>query len=133
MAQGNILDKALRALMIGVACFDLVAGFLLLVAPQFVSVMVKLPLPSELSYVCLLGILQIGLALAYLIGGLSPARHIGNVILAAVMRLAMGALVIFIGVTLDSWIFTLLGVAEIPIGLSHALYAIRLAPVGAIA
>lgn len=119
--------------MIGVAGFDLVAGLLVLVAPQFVSAMLKLPLPSEMLYIWLVGILQIGLALAYMIGGLSPARHIGNVILTAVMRLAMGALVICVGVTLDSWTFTLLGVAEIPIGLSHALYAIRLAPEAAIA
>ena len=133
MAQRSTLDWILRALMIGVGLFDLVAGILVLVAPTFVANVVGLPLPTEEFYLWLVGLLQVGLASAYLIGGLSPARHIANVILAAVMRLAMGVVVICIGLNLDSTIFTLLGVAEIPLGLSHALYAIRLAPEAALA
>lgn len=128
-----MLNKMLRALVIGVALFDVVGGILMLACPSFVSTAVKLPLPSELSYIWLLGVLQIGLALAYLIGGVRPLRYFGNVVLAAVMRLAMGGLITCIGLTLDSSPFMLMGVAEILVALAHALYAIRLAPEAAIA
>jgi hypothetical protein len=128
-----MLDKILRVVLIGVAAIDLILGFLILFAPHFFSATFKLSLPSEISYVWLLGMLQIMVAVAYLIGGLSPARHVGNVILAAIARVAMGVLLIFIGVTQNLTIFTLLGFLEIPIGLSHAVYAARLLPEAGIA
>jgi hypothetical protein len=128
MAKTKLLDKILRAVLVGVAGFDLIQGILILFAPRFVAAMLKLPLPSEMFYLWLVGMLQIGLALAYLIGGISPVRHIGNVVLAAVMRLAMAVLLIIIGTTQGLSVFTYMGLAEILVGLSHALYAIRLAP-----
>lgn len=128
MAKTNTLNKILRAVLVGVAAFDLIQGLLILFAPRLVSAMLKLPLPAEMFYIWLVGMLQIGLALSYLIGGISPVRHIGNIVLAAAMRLATAVLLIVIGMTQGLSIFTYMGLAEILIGLSHALYAIRLAP-----
>jgi hypothetical protein len=126
MAKTNLLDRILRAVLIGVAAFDLLLGFAILCAPQALARVVNLPLPAELYYVRLLGLLQIGLALAYLLGGSAPARYFGNVALAAVLRLAMGTLLIIIGSTAGLPLFTVLGVVEIPLGLAHAFYATRI-------
>jgi hypothetical protein len=128
-----MFDKILRVVLIGVAAIDLIQGVLMLFAPHLISAMLSLALPSEIYYVWLMGMLQIIVAVAYLIGGISPVRHVGNVVLAAVARLVMGMLLIFIGITQNLSILTLLGIAEIPIGLSHALYAARLLPRAGIA
>ena len=125
MAQASLLDKVLRAVMLGVAAFDLVVGLLMLAAPRPLSSLLGVPLPSEMFYVWLAGALQTGLAAAYLIGGWRPAQYVGNVWLAAVMRVLMGALLVFIGATGGFLIFVLLGLAEVPLGVSHAVLAAR--------
>jgi hypothetical protein len=85
--------------MVGIAAIDLIIGLLILFAPGFTSTMLKLPLPSEMFYVWLVGMLQLNVGLAYLIGGISPVHHFGNIVLAAVMRLPMAVLLIVIGTT----------------------------------
>lgn len=126
MAQASLLDKVLRAVVLGVAAFDVVTGLLMLAAPRLLSSLLGVPLPSELYFIWLAGALQVGLAAAYLIGGWRPAQYVGNVVLAAVMRLLMGALLVFIGATQGLFVFTLMGIAEVPLGIAHAVYAARL-------
>ena len=125
MAQASLLDKILRAVMLGVAAFDLVVGVLMLAAPRFLSSVLRIPLPSEMFYVWLAGALQAGLASAYLVGGFRPAQYVGNVWLAAVTRVLMGALISYIGATGGFFVFVVLGLAEIPLGISHAVFAAR--------
>src|SRR5260370_25374016 len=122
MERTNLVDRILRTVLVGVGLFDLMAGLVVLGAPRFLSLTLKLPLPSEMFYVWLVGMLQIVLALAYLIGAVNPARYLWNIVLAAVMRVAMAVLLIFVGVTNGFAGFTLLGVAEILIGVYHSLY-----------
>lgn len=126
MAQASPLDRILRAVMLGVAAFDLILGLLMLAAPRALSALLGVPLPAEMFFVWLAGMLQAGLAAAYLVGGWRPAQYVGNVWLAAVMRLLMAALLVFIGTTQGLFVFTLLGVVEVPLGISHAAYAARL-------
>ena len=125
MPNASLLNKILRAVLVGAAVFDLIVGFLVLLAPGLIVALMKLPLPAE-AYVLFIGLLQIGVSLGYVIGCISPVRHIGNVMLAAVMRLAMSVVLIFIGITMGLPLFILLAVVEILLGLSHALYAMRL-------
>lgn len=126
MAQASPIDKILRAVMLGVAAFDLVMGLLMLAAPRALSSLLGVPLPSEMFFVWFAGMLQAGLAAAYLVGGLWPARYVGNIALAAAMRVLMAALLVYIGAAEGLLVFTLLGVVEVPLGISHAVYAARL-------
>lgn len=126
MAQASLLDKLLRAVMLGVAAFDLAMGLLMLAAPRALSSLLGVPLPPEMFFVRFAGLLQAGLAAAYLVGGWRPAQYVGNVALAAVMRVLMAALLVYTGVTERLLVFTLLGVVEVPLGISHAVYAARL-------
>lgn len=121
----SLLDKLLRAALVGGAVFDLTVGLLVFIAPDWLITIIKLPLPPQ-AYIWFLGVLQIGLSLAYVVGCISPVRHLGNVILAAVMRFAMSIVLINIGRTMALPLFTLLAVAEILLGLSHTVYAMRL-------
>ena len=112
--------------MLGVAAFDLVVGLLMLAAPRALSALLRVPLPSEMFFVWFAGLLQVGLAAAYLVGGWRPAQYVGNVLLAAVMRVLMAVLLVFVGATQGLFVFTLLGFVEVPLGISHAFYAARL-------
>ena len=126
MKKVSPFDLILRTLLIGAGAFDLVAGFVVLVAPRFLSTTLKLPLPSELFYVWFIGLLQIGLALAYLIAGFNPLRHMANLVLAAGMRVAMSGLLIFVGLSNGFILLTVLGLVEGFVGLAHAVYVTRL-------
>lgn len=129
-SRDGFLDLALRLLLIGAGAFDLIAAFVLLLAPRWLSATLNLPLPADLFYVWFIGMLQIGLALAYLIGGLNPIRYAANVKLAAAMRLAMSGLLFFVGLRTGFTLFIVLGSVELVVGLAHTLYATRLAAIG---
>ena len=130
MKKANPFDLILRTLLIGAGAFDLIAGFAVLLAPRFLSTTLKLPLPSELFYVWFTGLLQIGLALAYLIAGFNPLRHMANLVLAAGMRIAISGLLIFVGLRNGFILFTVLGLVEGFVGLAHAVYVTRLSATG---
>jgi hypothetical protein len=120
------LNKFLRFLFVGVAAADVVIGFLILLVSDLLARSIGLN-PPEPFYIWVLGLLQIGLALAYLVSSGDPARYINHVALAGGMRLAMAILLIVAGYKMKLPFLIVLGSLEIAVGLSHSLYATRLA------
>lgn len=121
--------RILRGLIIVVGSVDFVLGCLLLFVPVLLPALLGIPLPDEVFWVRVGGLLQLGLAAAYILGGVDPQRYQGNIILAAVMRLTMAVLLITAGMQRPAFkLFIFIGMLEIPIGLSHAMYAAGLYP-----
>ena len=121
-----MVDKFLRFLFVAVALIDLALGFVILVAPGMLARMIELAVP-ESFYVWVLGLLQIGLSLAYFVASGDPARYANHVALAGVMRFAMATLLIVTGYRMKLILLIVLGVAEVLIGVSHLVFRARLA------
>jgi hypothetical protein len=120
------LDKLLRFLFVAPALVDLGMGFFVLIAPETVARMIRLTVP-EPFYVWIIGLLQIGLALAYLVASRDPVRYINHVALGGLMRLAMAILLLVTGIKLELMLVIVLGVVEVFLGLSHLIFRLRLA------
>jgi hypothetical protein len=127
MMRRNPFNLILRVLLISGAAIDFLLGLLILFAPGFLSRTLMIPLAAEMFYLWMIGLLLIGLALAYILGGIDPAKYFGNIALAATMRLGIGVfLIIVVAVGQAPGIFQIVGYMEIALGLVHAFYTVRL-------
>ena len=61
MAKPKRIDSLLRAALFLGAAIDILLGFLILFSPQVLSVALRVPLPREMVYLKLAGLLAVGL------------------------------------------------------------------------
>lgn len=131
MPKPKLLAALLRAALFLGAAVDVSLGLLILFLPRALSVLLDVPLPRDMVYFWLAGLLAVGLGAAYAIAGCNPARYFGNVVLAAAVRLA-GA-VFFLVVVAAGYaprIFLTFALMDGAFGLVHAFHAARLVRLG---
>jgi len=114
------LNLFLQRLVIAAASIDVLLGALISAVPELVLNLFKIPLPSEMLYLRLLGLTLIGLGVAYVLGGVYPCRYFGNIAVASVIRTAMGVLLIISAV--NETPLLVLGFLETLMGVVHGLY-----------
>ncbi|UCF81332.1 MAG: hypothetical protein JSV08_02665 [Acidobacteriota bacterium] len=131
MSRSSIVDSLLRAALFLGAAVDVALGLLILFFPRALSVLLDVPLPREMVYLWLAGLLAVGLGAAYALAGCNPVRYFGNVVLAAAVRLA-GAF-FFLVVVATGYaprVFLAFALMDGAFGLVHAFHAARLVRLG---
>jgi len=121
-------DIVLRWALLGGALFDFAFGAAVLINWKWVLRLMKIEIPVEPTFVYLAALLSIGPALMWLMGALAPWRYHANITVAAITRLANGALLgslVYRGL-LPLLILLMVG-AELVLGALHFIYSRRLA------
>ncbi len=121
-------DIVLRWALLGGALFDFAFGAAVLINWKWVLRLMKIEPPREPTFVYLAALLSIGLALMWLMGGLAPWRYHANITVAALTRLANGALLgTLVWRDLLPLLILLMVAAELVLGVLHFIYSRRLA------
>jgi len=117
----------LRWSLLAGALVDILFGFFILFLPSLLSAILKIPIPQETIYLRLCGLLLLGLGVVYALGFADPKRYFGNIVLAAILRLA--GFVFFVGFVLSGnapTVFLFFAIIEGALGVLHTIYVFQL-------
>lgn len=93
----DLFVAIVRYTMLAGAIYDVAFAIPILLAPEWLSRIIALPMPEQEIYLRFLGIFLLGLTLFYLMPVLHPGRYFGNVAAAAATR-ALGGLFMAVAV-----------------------------------
>jgi len=126
--------RTIRWVLAAVCVADIALGLLILFVPQLLLRLFGIPLPDEMLWFQLIGLMLLPGAIDGLVGLRRHDRYISNVIVSAGARLATAAfLLVVASVRNVPWILIALAVGEAVVGCLTVIYLSRIVRVPRIA
>lgn len=115
--------RTIRWILMAVCVADIVLGLLILFVPRPLLQLFGIPLPEEMLWFQLIGLMLLPGAVDGLVGFRFPGYHNANIVVSAGGRLATGAFLLTVASVRDvHWILIVLGVGEALVGCLTAIY-----------
>ena len=115
--------RTIRWILMAVCVADVILGLLILFVPRLLLQLFGIPLPDEMLWFQLIGMMLLPGAIDAFVGFRFPGHHNSNVAVSAGSRLATGAFLLTVATVRSvPWIVTVIGVGEALVGCLTVIY-----------
>jgi hypothetical protein len=118
--------RTIRWILMAVCVADVGLGLLIIFVPHLLLELFGIPLPSEMLWFQLIGLMLLPGAIDGFVGFRFPGHYNPNVVVSAGGRLATGAFLLTVASVRDvHWILIVLGVGETLVGCLTVIYLLK--------